>query len=113
MKAAEVMVDMVKELKAEGMVEYICFSYNVLKKIKDLNPHTKFSYLNGGVKPLKLKEDWLSGLDYHISAYKINPTWIKESHELGLTVNVWTVNSINDGNYFVRKGTNFITTDEP
>lgn len=33
----------------------------------------------------------LAGLDYSIKVLKQHPEWIKEAHQLGLEVNVWTV----------------------
>ncbi len=34
-------------------------------------------------------------------------------HELGMTVNVWTINSENDLREFILKGVDYLTTDDP
>ena len=38
---------------------------------------------------------------------------MKQAHELGLGVNVWTVDSEEDMRYFIDLGVDFITTDYP
>jgi glycerophosphoryl diester phosphodiesterase len=44
---------------------------------------------------------------------KEKPQWIKEAKELGLTVNVWTVNNVEDMQWLLDQKVEFITTDEP
>ena len=43
----------------------------------------------------------------------LHPEWIKECHDLGLVVNVWTVNDLNDIDAFIKAGVDFITTNKP
>lgn len=112
-EAAEQVVNLIKKLKAENMVEYISFSYDALTKIKELLPKAKVAYLNGGIAPQQLKQDGIDGLDYHFSEYKKNPTWINEAHQLGLTINAWTVNNPIDMKHLIAQKVAFITTDEP
>ena len=62
---AEKVVNLVKELNAEPYIlSYISFSYEILKRIKELDPNAKTQYLDGSKKPERLKEDGISGLDY-------------------------------------------------
>lgn len=42
-----------------------------------------------------------------------HPQWVKEAHDLGLEVNVWTVDSEEDMKYFIGLGVDYITTDYP
>ena len=44
---------------------------------------------------------------------KKNENWFKEAHDLGLKVNIWTVNTREDMQYCIDKGADFITTDQP
>ena len=37
------------------------------------------------------EEAGCTGLDYHYRVFQKNPDWVKKAHDLGLTVNVWTV----------------------
>ena len=48
-----------------------------------------------------------------IKKVKENPQWIKEAQDLGLTVNVWTVNKEEDMNWLLDQNVEFISTDEP
>jgi glycerophosphoryl diester phosphodiesterase len=112
-EAAECVINLVKQLKAENMVEYISFSYDALKKIKALEPKAKVAYLAGGIAPQKLKADGIDGLYYHFSEYQKNPTFINEAHQLGLSINAWTVNNPADMKSLIAQKAEYITTDEP
>lgn len=111
--AAELSVKLVEELKAEKMIEYIVFSYDAGKKLMQLDPKAKVSYLNGDLTPEQAKKEGFFGLDYNQNVYKKNPTWIQKAHELGLAVNVWTVNSAEDMQLFLNQNVEYITTDKP
>ncbi|RZM24491.1 MAG: glycerophosphodiester phosphodiesterase [Pedobacter sp.] len=106
-------VALVNKLHARSLVEYISFDYDILKKIVELDTEARVAYLGSDVAPQKLKEDGFAGLDYHHGALKKNSGWIAEAKKLGLSVNVWTVNSKDDIRYFLDQGVDFITTDEP
>ena len=41
------------------------------------------------------------------------PQWIRQAHELGMTVNAWTVNSEKDIRWCIEHGIDNITTDNP
>ena len=113
LKLAEMAVEMVHELNGQSMVEYICFDYDAGKLVSQLDPKAEIAYLNGDKTPAEIKEVGYTGIDYNHKVYKNNPTWIKEAQELGLKVNVWTVNKEEDMNYFLEQKVDFITTDEP
>jgi glycerophosphoryl diester phosphodiesterase len=44
---------------------------------------------------------------------KLKKGWIQEAHDLGMTVNVWTVNSESSILKMKELGVDFITTDHP
>lgn len=105
-------VAMVKNLKAETWVDYISFSYEILKHVKVLQPKANVAYLNGDASLEKLKADGFYGADYHLAVYK-KGEWFQKARELGLTLNVWTVNTADDMNWFLDNKVDFITTNEP
>lgn len=111
--SADLTVALVKEMGAAEYVEYILFDYQSAKRIIELDPQAKVSYLNGDVPPSQAKADGFYGLDYNINVFREHPEWIDEAKELGLAVNVWTINEVEDMEDFIRKGVDFITTDEP
>lgn len=111
--AAFYAVDLVKRMGAEEYVEYILFSYEGAKKIIELDPTAKVSYLLGDVAPQQVKKDGFYGIDYHFRIFRENPTWIEEAKRLGLVVNVWTVNTAEEMQHLLDQQVDFITTDEP
>lgn len=113
LKSADKAVAMVKQLKARKLVDYICFDYDAGLRILKLDPKADVAYLNGDKTPAQAKKDGYTGLDYHYSVYRKNPTWIKEAKDLGLTINVWTVNSQEEMQHLIAQDVEFISTDEP
>jgi len=111
--SADLSVQLVKKLGADAWVEYILFDYDGAKRVIELDPEAKVYYLNGDVAPAQAKQDGFYGLDYNLNVFKKNPHWIKEAHDLGLVVNVWTVNTEADMNSFLNQNVEFITTDQP
>ncbi len=111
--SADLAVELVKRLGAEAMVEYIAFDYDACKRFIELDPDAKVYYLNGDITPAQAKQDGFAGLDYNFAVFKKNPTWIKEAHDLGLAVNVWTVNTEEDMRTLLNQQVEFITTDQP
>ncbi len=113
LKAVELSLAIVKKMKATKMVEYIAFDWDACLKFRQLDKNAKVHYLNGDKTPAQVKEAKLSGIDYNLNVFKKNPTWIKESKDLKLKVNVWTVNNEADMKYFLNEEVDYITTDEP
>jgi len=106
-------VKVVKEMKAEKWVDYITFDYEAGKLVHELDSNAEIAYLKGDVSPAQAKKDGYTGLDYHFSKYKENPQWIPEAHKLGMSINGWTVNTIEDMKYMIGQNAEYITTNEP
>lgn len=112
-RAVRVITELVKKYKAEKITEYISFSMNICTGLVKEMPGAEIAYLRGDVAPKELKELGLTGLDYHFKIMEQHPEWIKEAHDLGLSVNVWTINDPAIMQNFVKQGADFITTDDP
>ena len=113
-RAVESIVKMVEEMGLEDRMEYIAFSRHATKEFSRLGPKgTPVYYLEGDLSPKELKEWGCAGPDYHFSVFKKHPEWIKESHDLGMKVNAWTVNEAKDMKWLIGHGVDFITTNEP
>lgn len=106
-------VELVKSMGARKWVEYICFDYDVGKLVHELDPEAEVAYLKGDVAPKQAKEDGYTGLDYHFKVYKKHPEWIKEAHDIGLTINAWTVNAEEEMKNLLDQDVEYITTNEP
>lgn len=110
---ARKVVDMVNSRGLQDRVEYISFGINFVQQVKRLAPQAPNYYLNGDLTPQILKKMGLTGLDYNRNVIKKNPQWVTQAHDLGLKVNVWTVNSLEDIDKMIELNVDFITTDEP
>lgn len=111
----DAVVKMVKALKADAWVEYISFSYASVQRVVELDPKAKtafLAYIKGDVSLEKLKEDHIGQADYFYTIYK-EGDWFKKAHELGITINAWTVNKEEDMKWLIDQKADFITTNEP
>ena len=97
----------------EAQVEYISFSLNICRKLKEFAPEAQVAYLEGNLSPDDVKRAGLDGIDYHHSLLATHPDWVAQAHALGLTVNAWTVNREEDMRRLIEAGADFITTDNP
>ena len=113
-KAIQEIIALVKKMGLENRMEYITFSLEALKEFIRMAPAgTPIYYLNGELSPKELKELGASGLDYHLGVVRKHPEWIKEAHDLGMKVNVWTVDKEEDMKWLIDHQVDFITTNEP
>lgn len=106
-------VELFQRLKADNSVTIISFDYDILKKIRILNPAITLQYLLGDKSPEQVKADGISGLNYHFSVFKKHPEWIESAKENQLTLGAWTVNDAKDMDWLLSNDFNFITTNEP
>lgn len=112
-EAAAKVVKALKKHKLLDNTDIIAFSINACIAFKKLVPDTPIYYLDGDLSPRKIKALGLAGIDYSGDALKRHPEWIKEAHQLGLKVNVWTIDRKEDMQYFAEQGVDFITTNHP
>ncbi len=115
----DVLVDKTLEaLKAHGLYDpkraiFISFSLHTCQRIAELAPEFTNQYLNGNLSPAELAAEKINGLDYHFSVFDKNPEWVAQAHELGMSVNVWTVDGREDIQRMIDLGVDCITTNEP
>lgn len=110
----EKILDVVKKHKVRPQqIEYIAFSWHVCREIKRLDPKATVLYLEGDKTPQEVADAGLDGIDYAVWKLVNRPGWIAEARELGLLVNVWTVNDAPVMRYMIELGVDYITTDEP
>jgi beta-glucanase (GH16 family) len=110
---ADKTVALIKKLKVKKWITYISFDKDILSQILLNDPDADTQYLTGDLSPSELFSSGIKGMDYHYLAYYKNPTWIDECQKLGVKTNVWTVNEEDQIRYFLQRGIDFITTDEP
>ena len=110
---AEKVLKMIRDRELQNRVEYISFSLNFVVKTIQLDPLAHVYYLSGNLAPKFMKQIGAAGIDYNVGVIKKNPQWVAECHDLGLKVNVWTVNKPEDIQQMIDLNVDYITTDEP
>ena len=113
-QAVATIVKMVKKMGLEKQVEYISFSLNMCEQLAKLTPESEIAYLSGDIAPAELKKKGINGIDYHLNVIlNKHPEWVKEAHQQGMKVNVWTVNKEADMKKLIDMKVDYITTDQP
>lgn len=113
LELTDAVVKMVHELKVQAWVDYISFNYGVLTRIRELDPAAKTAYLSGDKSCEELVADKVTGMDYPFHSFHNDERLVGKAHQLGLSVNVWTVDNEDELRYFLKAGADQITTNEP
>lgn len=111
--AADSAVRIVHRTKAQAWVDYITFSFDAAKRIRELDPTAHILYLESDKTLEELKEAKISGIDYHFSNFEKDKELAAKARKLGLLTNAWTVNKEEDMKTMLQLGLDYITTDEP
>ncbi len=100
-------------LYSPNRVIFISFSYEICKHLIKIASGFTVQYLGGKKSPDELLKDGINGLDYHHSWFILHPEWVDRAHELGMSVNAWTVNKSEDIQKMIELGVDYITTNNP
>ena len=113
-RIADMCVELVRTLGLEKKTEYISFSKVVCQRLHEITPDSKVAYLNGELSPAQIKEIGLTGIDYNEKVFVKHPEWLQEAKQLGVEVNVWTVDGEENLRHHVNlEGVDLITTNDP
>ncbi len=111
--AAEKVAETLQQHGLLDRTDIIAFSLNACLAFRKLLPETRIQYLNGDLTPQEVHKLGLNGIDYSFKTLQKHPEWIQEAHDLGLEVNVWTVNKEENLRKCLEWKVDYITTDEP
>lgn len=105
-------------LKAHGLyspdrVMFISFTRYICDRIAQIAPEFTNQYLSGNATPAELHESGINGIDYNGNVLREHPEYVRQSHELGMSTNVWTINLSEEFPEYVGMGVQAITTNEP
>ena len=92
---------------------FISFSLYLCEQIARKYPGFTNQYLSGDLSPAEVNALGINGIDYHFNVFRKNPSWVREAHDLGMSVNAWTANKPEDIEAMLDLGVDYITTDEP
>ena len=106
---------LVKKAGLEKRTDYIAFSWDACLQLKKEAPAgTEIYYLNGDKNPQEIKQAGLTGVDYEAKVMiNKHPEWLQQFKDLGLKINIWTIDDAQTMRHYVDKGVDFITTNEP
>ncbi len=102
-----------RKLYRPDRVMFISFDLEICKRLAVEAPEFTNQYLGGELEPEILHGYGINGLDYHFIAFHKHPDWVERAHRLGMSVNVWTVDSVKEMEYLLKLGVDCITTNEP
>ncbi len=102
-----------KELMNPSRVAFISFSFYICRLLAQKCPGFTVQYLEGDRTPAEVLEAGINGIDYHFSRFQRHPEWVKEAHDLGMSVNVWTVDSREVMLEMLELGVDQLTTNKP
>lgn len=111
--AATKAVEMIKEKGLYDRTDYITFSPYAFEQFIKVAPGREVSFLYDLILPDRIKELGGTGIDYNIGHFKNNNELTRECHDMGLKVNIWTVDSPDDINFSIDQGVDYITTNQP
>lgn len=98
-------------------VMFISFSMNICKRIAEKCPGFTNQFLqgigDGELGPDEVLAEGVNGIDYDFASFCKHPEWVSRAHKLGMSVNVWTVNSAENIQKMIDLGVDCITTNDP
>ena len=106
-------VEAIRRHGVADRVEFISFSLSACREFARLMPKNRVEYLEGDKTPAELHEMGINGIDFHYSYFNKHPEWVAQAHELGMVVNVWTVDRREDIIHMLQLGVDHVTTNEP
>ena len=119
----DLMVEKTMEaLKAHGLYDpervlFISFSRHVCDLVAAGHPQFINQFLSANVvkneSPVIYAKRAINGVDYYYPMFSAHPKWVQQAHELGMSVNAWTVNEEKDMRKMIELGVDAITTNYP
>jgi len=109
----ETLVRLAEDHGMFGLLSFICFNGDDLKKVRALRRDVPLGYLSGK-RPSAADIEFVQSLgnaflDYMYTETAFND--IRRCREAGIDVSVWTVNTPEEAGLFVKAGAEYITTD--
>ena len=112
----------IEAIKAHGLYDpervlFISFSRHICDLIAEGHPQFVNQFLSTNFvkneNPELYAERGINGVDYHYKMFSIRPEYVSKAHELGMSVNAWTVDNDADIKEMINVGVDAITTNNP
>lgn len=112
-KATDEVLDMVADMETGDYVEYISSDMDICRRIAEKSAGAMVGYLGGDVDPATLAADGIMCIDYPYATLNALNYMVKDAHDLGMKVNIWTINDDSEMMSSIALGVDYITTDYP
>lgn len=89
----------------------ISFSEDILKELRRMNSELELQWVMTKLTASKLKQCQQYNWDVDLKYANVTQSVIKEVHEAGLKINLWTVNNKNIARLFYNWGADYISSD--
>lgn len=108
-------VEMLKKygLYDPNRIAFISFGRHICQKIAAEHPQFVNQFLSGKVTPQVMADEKINGIDYHYSNFQLWPDFVAQAHQLGMSVNAWTVDKEKPVREMIELGVDAITTNKP
>ena len=115
-------VQNVQQYQLQDDMFFISFDMPSCEMLRELMPNAPVAYLSSKsyntvdhqLSPQDLlNEHGISHIDYENLLLNDHPTWVEEAHNLGMTVNAWTVDTKTGTNEMLIMDVDYITTNHP
>ena len=104
-------IQIIKEYDYLDNVTFISFNYDNLLKVRKILPTQSAQYLFWKINDEELSRLVRDKIDIDIWCVELTEEQIKKAHSLGLKVNCWTVNTVEDGERLASWGIDYITSN--
>lgn len=111
--AARKCVDIIRQKGLTDRTTYITFSPMAFEEFIKYAPENESYFLYELLGPDQIKEMGGTGIDYNIGHFWNDNLLTQKCHDMGLKVNIWTVDSDEDINFSINQGVDYITTNQP
>lgn len=103
----------VHEHGLEEYVQYIAFDLENCSRIASAEPGAMVGYLNGDRDPAQIYGLGIMQVDYTLNTFTAHPEWVRQAHDRGMLVNMWTLDNYDDIKSAIALGADMITTNYP
>ncbi|MEZ7494926.1 glycerophosphodiester phosphodiesterase family protein [Leeuwenhoekiella aequorea] len=100
-------------LKAQRMVTFISFDYEILKSLVKRDSLVDTQYLNNNKTLEDLERNGIKGANFRYPVWQKHPEYIKLAKQKGLILNSGTVNDTLTMDWLIDKKFDYISSDEP
>ncbi len=107
----ERIVEIINSYEYLENVTFISFGYDNLVKIRKILPKQSAQFLFSAVTDENIEKAKAASLDVDVYFGSLTEENVSTFHKLGMLVNCWTVNSVEEGERLAAWGVDYITTN--